>query len=183
MTKNDLLEVIDSWENLELAIQEIGNNAEQLPVLMNLALYSSEPKSWRAAWMADKIHDQYPHLIIPWLDQMIPALKNNLQSGKKRHFLKLISQNKIDKKHYLFLMDYCLEAFTSGKEPVAVRVHAMQILFNLSENEPDFKPELLAIIEHEMELHPSAGIHSRGKKLAKELNTQIQQIQRMSGQL
>ena len=76
MTKNDLLEVIDSWENLELAIQEIGNNAEHLPVLMNLALYNSKPRSWRAAWMADKIHNQYLHLIIPWLDQMIPALKN-----------------------------------------------------------------------------------------------------------
>ena len=100
-------------------------------------------------------------------------IKNNLQSGKKRHFLKLISLNKIDEKHYLFLMDYCLDAFTSGKEPVAVRVHAMQILFNLSENEPDFKPELLAIIQHEMELHPSAGIHSRGKKLAKKSHRQI----------
>jgi len=183
MTKLELLEVIDSWENLEPAIQEIGNNPEYLPILMNLALYNNAPKSWRTAWMADKIHDQFPHLIIPWLDQMIQALKNERQAGKKRHFLKLISLNKIHKKHYLFLMDYCLDAFTSGKEPVAVRVHAMQILFNLSETEPEFKPELLAIIEHEMEVHPSAGISSRGKKLAKKLNTQIQQIQRMSGQL
>lgn len=183
MTNPELLEVIDSWENLEPAIQEIGNNPEHLPVLMDLALYSNAPKSWRAAWMADKIHDQFPYLIIPWLDQMIQTLKNELQTGKKRHFLKLISLNNLHKKHYLFLMDYCLDAFTSGKEPVAVRVHAMQILFNLSETEPGFKPELLAIIQHEMELHPSAGISSRGKKLAKKLIMQIKHLERVSGQL
>lgn len=177
MTQKELLEVINSRENLELAIQEIGNNPEHLPVLMELALNSDEPHSWRTAWMADKIHDQFPHLIIPWLDQIIRALKNELQTGKKRHFLKLISLNNIHKKHDIFLMDYCLDAFTSGKEPVAVRVHAMQVLFNLSETEPEFKPELLAIIEHEMELHPSAGISSRGKNLVKKLNTQIKQSQ------
>ncbi|MFW5822301.1 MAG: hypothetical protein ACOCU7_02835 [Tangfeifania sp.] len=177
MTNAELLEVIESWENLELTIQEIGNNPEYLPVLMDLALYSNAPKSWRAAWMADKIHDQFPHLIIPWLDRMIQALKKEIQVGKKRHFLKLISLNTIDKKYQSFLMDYCLDAFTSGSEPVSIRVHAMQALFNISECEPDFKPELLAIIQHEMEVHPSAGISSRGKKLAKKLNAQIKQMQ------
>lgn len=123
MTKAELLDVIESWENLEPAIQEIRNHAEQ------------------------------------------------------RHFLKLISLNEIDKKYQSFLMDYCFNAFTSGNEPVAIRVHAMQVLFNISESEPDFKPELLAIIEHEIEVHPSAGISSRGNKLAKKLNSQIKQYQ------
>ena len=177
MNRNELMEVIDSWENLELTIQEILNNPDYLPVLMDLALYSNKPKSWRAAFLVDKIHDIQPQLIIPWLEKMISGLITDLQSGKKRHFLKLISLNKIEKKHFAFLMDYCLYTFTSGKEPVAVRVHSMQILFNLSETEPEFKPELLAIIEHEMEVHPSAGISSRGKKLAKKLYSQIQRSQ------
>jgi hypothetical protein len=177
MTKAELLEIIESWENLELAIQEIGNNPEHLPVLMDLALNSDKPHSWRAAWMADKINDKFPHLITPWIEDMILALKKELQPGKKRHFLKLISLNEIDKKLQSFLMDYSLDVFTSGKEPVAIRVHAMQVLYNISELEPEFKPELLAIIQHEIEVHPSAGISSRGKKLAKMLNSQIKQLQ------
>lgn len=179
MTKAELLEVIKSWENLELAIKEIGEHPEQLPTLMELALRSNKSHSWRAAWMADKIHDKFPHLIIPWIDKMILALNKNLQVGKKRHFLKLISLNEVNKNHEPFLVDFCLEALTCGHEPVAVRVHAMQILYNFSESEPDFKPELLAIIEHEIELHPSAGISSRGKKLVKKLSSQIRQMQRM----
>ncbi|MGC9356024.1 MAG: hypothetical protein ACP5D9_19410 [Mariniphaga sp.] len=177
MTQKELQEIINSWENLELTIHEITKNPGLMPVLMDLALYGSEPKSWRAAWLADKIHEKNPQLLIPWLDQMIEALQNDLPPGKKRHFLKLISLNKIEKKHFLFLMDCCLNTFTSWKEPVAVRVHAMQVLFNISEAEPDFKPELLTIIQHEMELHPSAGIRSRGKKLVQQLRHQIRKSQ------
>lgn len=173
MTKKELQEVINSWENLELTIHEIIKNQELMPVLMDLALHGSEPKSWRAAWLADKIHEKNPQLLIPWIGKMIETLQNDLPPGKKRHFLKLISLNKIEKRHFLFLMDYCLNTFTSWKEPVAIRVHAMQVLYNISEAEPDFKPELLAIIQHETELHPSAGIRSRGKKLAKQLHHQI----------
>lgn len=177
MTKAELLEVIESWENLELTIKEIESHPEFFSMLMDVALHSNKPFSWRAAWMADKIHDNHPDLVIPWLDKMIQALDKNLQTGKKRHFLKLISLNQINKKHHLYLMDYSLDVFTSGKEPVATRVHAMQILYNISESEPEFKPELLAIIQHEIEVHPSAGISSRGKKLAKKLNSQIKQLE------
>jgi hypothetical protein len=49
----------------------------------------------------------------------------------------------------------------------------MQILFNISETEVGLKPEVLAIIELEMENHPSAGIVSRGRKLTKKLIKQI----------
>ena len=180
MTKAELLEVIESWENLELTIREIVAHPEYFSMLMDVALHSNKPYSWRAVWMADKIHDNHPELVIPWLDKMVAALTKDLQTGKKRHFLKLISLNQIDRKHYSFLMDFCIDAFSSGSEPVAIRVHAMQVLYNISETEPDFKPELLALIEHEMEIHPSAGISSRGKKLAKKLNSHLNQ---MSGQL
>jgi hypothetical protein len=57
----------------------------------------------------------------------------------------------------------------SASEPAAVRVHSMQVLYHISESEPAFKPELLAVIEHETELHSTAGIRSRAKRLAKML--------------
>jgi len=73
-----------------------------------------------------------------------------------------------------FLLDFCIENLTSAKEPPAIRVHAMQILYNISEIERDFKPELLAIIEHELEYHSTAGISSRGLKIVKKLRKQIE---------
>lgn len=71
------------------------------------------------------------------------------------------------------LMDFCLNCFTSQEEPVSVRVYALQILFNISELEPGFKPELISLIDYESELHPSPGVKAKGKNLLKILMKQI----------
>ncbi|MCF6332211.1 MAG: hypothetical protein L3J11_02920 [Draconibacterium sp.] len=81
--------------------------------------------------------------------------------------------NEIPENQFCFLVDYCLNALTSAKEPPAVRVHAIQILYNISEIETGLKPEILAVIKHEMEYHSTAGIISCGSKLAKKLRNQI----------
>jgi hypothetical protein len=173
MTKEELIEILDSWKNMEVAIQEIIHNPEYFRILLDIAFYNKEQRSWRAAYVVDKIHDTHPEMLLPFFDEMIIQLKKEKSSSKKRHFLKLISMNQVNKKHQGALVDFCLETFTSAKEPVAVRVHAMQVLFNISENEPDLKPEILSVIEHEMKYHASAGITSRGSKLAKKLHAQI----------
>ncbi len=173
MTKEDLIELLDSWENMEIMVKKIINNPNYFRLLLDIALYNKEQKSWRAAYVVDKIHDITPELLLPFLDEMTLQLKEEKNSSKKRHFLKLISMNTIAKKHQVFLVDYCLITLKSDKEPPAVRVHAMQILFNISENEPELKSEILAAIEHEMRYHSTAGIISRGSKLAKKLRNYI----------
>lgn len=173
MTDKDLLQLLESWDNLELILNELRSNTEHIPALMKLAIYNRHPNSWRAIYVADKLHENNPEIIQPYLNEIVEQLKTEKHHGKKRHFLKLISQNNIEKRFFGFLMDYCLNTFTSGKEPVANRVHALQILYNISENEPDLKPELFAIIQQEIELHPTPGIRSRGNKLLKKLKKQI----------
>jgi hypothetical protein len=139
---------------------------------MEIALTSPDKKSWRAAWMVDKIHDQNPELVLPYIPALIEKLIDLKDMGKKRHFLKLIGMHEIPVESSGFLADYCLTTLSSS-EPPAVRVHAMQVLFNISEMEKDFKPELLDTIEQEMEFRPTPGILTRGAKLAKKLRCQI----------
>lgn len=173
MTKKDLLELLNSWDNLPVIVKEIGNNPEYFSVLIKIALYSKEHVSWRAAYMVDKVCENYPELILPYIEDIIQQIKVEKHAGKKRHFLRQISLNPIPETHFGFLVDYCLNATSSAKERPAVRVHAMQILYNISEKEPDLKPEILAVIEHEIEYHSTAGIRSRGSKLVKKLRKQI----------
>lgn len=177
MTEEELIEILDSWENLEIAIQEIIHNTDYFRILLDIAFYNKEQRSWRAAYVVDKINDSHPEMLLPFLDEMIIQLGKEKSSSKKRHFLKLISMNQVDKKHQGSLVNFCLKTFTSAKEPIAVRVHAMQILFNISENEPDLKPEILTVIEHKIKYHSSAGITSRGSKLIKKLQHQISEKQ------
>jgi hypothetical protein len=169
MTENELFDLLDSWDNIEIVTRELSQNPEGFGVLMSLALKHPNQRSWRAAYLADKIHDNFPELLRPYFPSIIEKLKTENNASKRRHWLKLISMNRMEEQYLAFLFDYCIEAFTSGKEAVAVRVHAMQILFNISEAEPDLKPEVLEIIEHEMEYHSSAGIRARGAKLANKL--------------
>jgi hypothetical protein len=173
MTENDLFQLLESWDNLALLLNEFQSTTEHVPELMNLAIHSPHPNSWRALYLADKLHESNPEIIQPYLNEMVEKLKTEQHHGKKRHFLKLISQNNIPERFFGFLIEYCLNTFTSGKEPVANRVHAMQILYNISESEPDLKQELLITIQQEIELHPSPGIRSRGKKLLKKLQKQL----------
>ena len=172
MTKEELFELIESWENLPYLLNEISKNPKFYSLLIEIALYNRNRKSWRAAYLADKINDNNPELLQPYLNEIIEQVKIEKNDGKKRHFLKLISMNELPVKQQGFMLDYCMKTLTSAKEPLAVRVHAMQILYNISEKEPDLKNEILAIFEHEMENHSSPGIISRGKKLVQKLRKQ-----------
>jgi len=169
MTAQQMMELIDSWENLNFLMHELVVNPDNLTVLSQIALYGTQPKSWRAAWLMDKIHEKEPSLIRPLIPQLIEQLKVEKSDGKKRHWLKIVSLNPIPEESMGFLTDYCISAFTSSKEPIAVRVHAMQILHNIALLEPGLNPEIRTILEHEIENHPSAGLVSRGRKLVKNL--------------
>lgn len=169
MQENELVELIKSWENLALVVKHIGHHPEHLEALMKLVFDDRDPRNWRAAWMVDKIHEQHPHLIIPYLPALTDFVLTTNNDGKKRHLLKLISLHEIAEDKMAVMLNYCIDVFTSASEPIAVRAHAMQILFNIAQKEPDFAGELIDLIQNEMELHGSAGISARGRQLIKKL--------------
>lgn len=173
MNRQDLLDLLMAWENLDLIAREMKAQPQHLEPLFDIALNSKYPGNWRAAYIADKVNSTAPELISPYIETIISTLSAETHSSLKRHLLKLISLHPLPEKHHSFMLDFCLDCFTSAAEPVAVRVHAMQVLYNISEYEPGFKPELLEIITHESALQTSPGIRSRGRKLTIQLRKQI----------
>jgi len=169
MNENEVQKLIQSWENIALLVRYIADYPEHLELIMTKVLDDSQPENWRAAWMVDKIHEQHPELVVPYLQTMTDFVLTTQNAGKKRHLLKLISMNEIQEENLAVLLNFCIDVFTNAAEPVAIRVHAMQTLFNIAQKEPDFSGELVELIEHEMEYHGSAGLASRGKKLLKKL--------------
>ncbi len=169
MTKEELISLIDSWENMAFLVSEISKSPEYYNMLIDIALYDSIQKSWRAAYLVDLINDTKPTLLLSFLNKIIDQVKIEKNESKRRHFLKLISQNELSQEQQGELFDFCVNTLISAKETVAARVHAMQILYNISLTEPELKPEILAIIEHEIENHSTPGIASRGKKLVTKL--------------
>ncbi len=169
MNEIEVQVLIQSWENLAILVRYIADYPQHLEIIMSKALDDNRPENWRAAWMVDKIHDRYPELVIPHFPAITQFLLTTENSAKKRHFLKLLSLHPIPEENMALLLNFCIIVFSNAAEPVAVRVHAMQILFNIAQQEPDFSGELIELIEHEMEYHGSAGLASRGNKLLKKL--------------
>jgi len=169
MTENEIRTLIQSWENLALMVRYVADFPEYLDLIISRALDDSQPENWRAAWMVDKIHEKHPDLVVPYLPVLTDFLLTTQNSGKKRHILKLISLHEIPDTKMALLLNYGYQIFTNAAEPVAVRVHAMQMLYNIAVKEPDFVGELIELIENEIEYHNSAGITSRGNKLLRKL--------------
>ena len=57
MTENELYDLLDSWENIEFVSKELSQNPKEFDILMSLALHHPKQRSWRAAYLVDKIHD------------------------------------------------------------------------------------------------------------------------------
>lgn len=171
MTEKDFHAMIQPWENLALMVRYISDYPEYLDLLMVKTFDDSRPENWRAAWMVDKIHEKHPEMIEKYLPEMIDFVMQTKNTGKKRHLLKLISLFEIPEASLGILLNFCIDVFTDAREPVAVRVHAMQVLFNIAQKEPDFAGELTELIENELDLHGSAGMNSRGKKLLAKLRS------------
>lgn len=170
MTENQLRDIIYSWENIPLLIRYISEQPELIDLALAIAQDDSQARNWRAMYLIDKIHEQHPELVLPYWPRLIGLLLKTNDSGKKRHLLKLLSLHDIPDENLALLLNFCTDIFITAAEPVAVRVHAMQILFRITEKEPDFAGELIELIEHEMEFHGSAGLSSRGKKLLAKLH-------------
>jgi hypothetical protein len=174
MTKEDLKVFLENWENMELLFRDPEQGRVHFGLIMETALEGNDRINWRASWAADKINDFNPGIAADWIGKMVDTLPTLRHHGKKRQFLKMISLYPISHQQMSFLFEYCLERLSSSEEDVSVRVYSMQILYNISQIEPDLKNELLQIIEQEMEYHPSPGILTRGRKLTACLKKEMQ---------
>lgn len=162
-----ILSTFPGKEAAVLIAKEIANEPKLMPKLWGFATGSHE-RSWRATWLMDKVYDEAPELIRPYIPQMIQLIPNLECQSKQRQFLKLISAEPLPKKISGHFINSCFDLLISNATPVAVRVYAMQILFNFSQQEPDIKNELALVIEEFM-TDGSAGFKCRGKKILKKL--------------
>jgi len=165
MTRDELTNMISSWQNVDFLSRHLADHPEYIGILVEVALDDSKQEYWRAAWTMDKINTLNPELVKAYLPALFKAIKKTRNLSKMRHFLKIITFHQIPVKQQGFLFDRCLNIFTDRSVPIAVRAHALQILYQITQGEPGLKPELERIIEHELSLEQSAGIRAKGRKV------------------
>lgn len=170
----ELLLLEMSRRNTDLVADTIFQRPELFGELMNIYLHGNDPANRRAAWVADTVSEKQPELISPYLDQIAHALPAFSHDGLKRHALRMLARSPLPKEEFLgSVINICFEWLTSALVPAAPKVYCMELLYRISENEPDLKKELADSIEWRMH-EETPGVRHRGtiilKKLYQEMN-------------
>jgi hypothetical protein len=165
--KNQLIENVSKF-TVQNIVNYINNDIKLFGELMKLIFNEEHPIPLRASWVASIISDNHPELLYPYIPRLIEQLRNFKHSGVRRNFLRYLSNIEVPEPFIGQLFDDCYHWLLSKEEPPAVRVYSMQIIFNISRNEPDLLRELSLVLE-ELSNNESAGIRSRIQKLLKKI--------------
>lgn len=153
---------LDIWKRSVLADEGLFNQLYELT-------FSQDHKiAWRACWIVDNASEDSPELLSPHIPEIVSRLAIEKSGSMKRHFTRILCRYKIPEELLGRLVDISFNLL-SLTEDVAVRANAMQLLFNISQREPDLKGELAMVLERLLEEGSTPGIVSRTKKLLQQL--------------
>ncbi|MEN8157238.1 MAG: hypothetical protein ABFS10_09810 [Bacteroidota bacterium] len=168
MDFKSLLKDFPSGREKEIIIRKVGSSKESFSTLLELAFYEKEPVGWRAAWILDGSDEQNPGLASGSLTKIIQRLPEIRSSGTLRSLLRLLCRYDIEEEDQGILIDLCFGYMVSELYPVAVKVHAMQIIYNHVLIYPELKEELVTVIRDQV-ANNSVGFRSRGMRIIGQL--------------
>lgn len=152
----------------DLYVREVIGNRDQRETLVDLALLDEDPVAWRASWVLDGSDEQQPGLATPYLGKIVQSLPGLESKGSLRSLLRMLCRYDIPEEDQGLLIDLCFGYLTSELYPVAVKAHAMQIIYNHVLIYPELKEELVAVLEDQMD-NNSVGFMARGRRLIKQM--------------
>jgi hypothetical protein len=107
-----------------------------IPVVYEFLFSDDKQIQWRSAWVLDQINDKDASLIAPLLPRMVKDFPSFTNDGTKRHIAKILSLSNISKLANGNLINTSFAWLTTEQTPIAVKVHCMQILYNICEFYP-----------------------------------------------
>lgn len=161
-----------SLQNTKFTASYIEQDEEKFAVLIQIMEEGGSRTAGRAAWVMEKLVADYPDLLLPYITRIIKILPKARNDAIKRHILKQLTQYSLPDEQLGFLYEYCMQLVLSKHERVAAKVHAMQLMYIISEKEPDLKAELLDTILSQYELG-SPGYKNRASKLIRKLKKEV----------
>jgi hypothetical protein len=169
----DLLLCETSRRNTDLVADLIYQKPELFEQLFRVFADNLEPVSRRAAWVIDTVSEKHPGLIEPHLGEIIDLLSVFRHDGLKRHSLRILARSPLPSGERMgILMTKCFDWLLSPNEAIAAKVYCMELLYRISQVEPDLKKELADTIEWRLD-EESPGFKNRARKMLKQLYFEI----------
>ena len=155
----------------EIAASLVLEEPERIKALTKIIMEDQDPLSSRAARVVGICSEQFPELFDKQQNHIIHNLHKIKSAGVIRNVLKITADHAVTltKKNEGILLGLCFDWIADLSKPVAIRVHAMQIIYNISLHEADIKDELISMLE-ESYADGSMGFRSRADKILKKLH-------------
>jgi hypothetical protein len=151
-------------------ITYIGNDATRMSELMACFFDAEWRVCQRAAWAVGLIGEKQPHLIAPYLEQMLLNLKTPQHDAILRNSMRVLRDMPDIPDDVLGLAaDVSFRFLETPSVAIAVRSFAMRVLAKICKKEPELKDELRALIEDILEHDKAPGIVSAGRDVLKQL--------------
>lgn len=156
---------------MDMLVELASARQELVAKLWNIYFSGEEPYSRKAAWVLDTGSEKNNAWIEPHLETLVSKLSGFTHDAQIRHGLRMISRVRIAEMQKAEVINFCFDQLLSSGTAVAVKFHAMNILYDLSWEYPEIKHELADCIEFQM-LEGTPGFKSIGKKILIKLSRQ-----------
>ena len=170
-----LLMLESSRRNTDLVADLVLKKPELFDQLFQIFLKDDGPVSWKAAWVMDVASEKQPDLLKPYIEEIVAHLEKCSQDSTKRESLRMLARSPLPGEQLGLLITLCFDWLTSAQESVAMKMFSMEILYRISQQEPEMKKELADSIEWRMQ-EETPGFRTHGKKLLKQLYRELHQM-------
>lgn len=165
----DLMLMEMSRRNTDLVADLVRARPALFDDLFRLFLSDEDPVNRRAAWVVDTVSEDRPEWIEDRLGEIVDRLHTFRHDGLKRHSLRILARSPLPDENRLGeLIRICFDWLVSPDEAIAAKVYAMDLLYRISEIEPDLRQELADSIEWRLG-EESPGFRNHGQKVLKKL--------------
>ncbi|SRR6056297_651860 len=161
-----------SVRNIQFIAELVKNDPACFNELFQYIYSNNGYLATRAGWVIDHLLEARNDEIKSKLNEIIDFLPHTKFHGLRRHLLKIVSCFPYPDYKMAEMIDLCFSWLNSTDQKVAAKVHCMQILYNISEKEPELLPELVSTLENLYELN-STGFQCRANKIINKANKRI----------
>lgn len=151
-------------------VDELIAHPEGITELIQLFQGKNQHISNYAGWIISYLGESNQQLIKNHLSVIIQKLENKEHNAAQiRNVFRTLQFIVIPQQHEGYVLTKGFEFLNNSNSPIAVKVFAMTVIFNLSNKYPEIQNELKLSLENQFE-HASPGFKSRATKILKKLN-------------
>ncbi len=172
MDIREFLSLNTSRLNADILVDKIEEDPDVFETVLEIMLEDTYPLSMRAGHAVYILAKKYSYFLEPRAPDLIQVLPGLKTESVVRNVLGVLCLVKLPDDLTGMLFDYCYGILEAPGKAIALKAYSMTILYNISEMEPELKPELISLFEEQLDTD-SMGVKSRAGNLLKKLHREV----------